>query len=113
LGNQDAIPLRRRLLLRAAVLFGWLTSGVRLTDAHNGLRALSGQMAGRIDLQLERMAHASEIIDQIGHSGLAYREVSVRIAYTDYSQAKGQRGSAAFGIAFDYLLARLFGRGQR
>jgi glycosyltransferase involved in cell wall biosynthesis len=113
LGNQDAIPLRRRLLLRAAVLFGWLTSGVRLTDAHNGLRALSGQMAGRIDLQLERMAHASEIIDQIGHSGLPYREVSVRIAYTDYSQAKGQRGSAAFGIAFDYLLARLFGRGQR
>jgi polyprenyl-phospho-N-acetylgalactosaminyl synthase len=109
LGHQDAVPVMRRLVLRAARLFGTVTSGVRLTDAHNGYRALSRAMVQRIDLKLDRMAHASEIVDQIAHSGLGYREVSVRIEYTDYSRNKGQRGSAAVKIALDYLLGRLLG----
>ena len=109
LGHQDAIPAARRVLLRAARLFTLLTSGVRLTDAHNGLRALSAAMAGQIDLRLDRMAHASEIVDQIVGSGLRFREVSVRVEYTDYSRAKGQHGSAALRVATDYLLGRLLG----
>lgn len=106
------VPWQRRLLLRLAVLFAWLTSGVRLSDAHNGLRCLSAQLASRIDLQLDRMAHASEIVDQIARSGLPFAEVSVRVVYTDYSQAKGQRAGAAVGIALDYLLGRWLGRRQ-
>lgn len=109
LGHQDAIPVGRRLLLRAARLFTLLTSGVRLTDVHNGLRAISARMAAQIDLRMDRMAHASEIIDQITSMGLGWREVSVRIEYTDYSRAKGQRGSAALRVATDYLLGRLLG----
>ncbi|MGD8859786.1 MAG: glycosyltransferase family 2 protein [Myxococcales bacterium] len=103
----ENMPLRRRLVLKLAVLFTWLTSGLRLTDAHNGFRALSRKAASRIDLHLDRMAHASEIVDQIRQSGLAYREVPVHIRYTDYSMAKGQRSTAAFRIAFDYLIGRL------
>ena len=109
LGHQDAIPPARRLLLRAARLFTLLTSGVRLTDVHNGLRAISARMAAQIDLRMDRMAHASEIIDQITSMGLPWREVSVRVEYTDYSRAKGQRGSAALRVATDYLLGRLLG----
>jgi len=33
----------------------------------------------------------------------------VRIEYTAYSRAKGQRGSAALRVATDYLLGRLLG----
>jgi glycosyltransferase involved in cell wall biosynthesis len=109
LGHQDAVPAGRRLLLRAATFFGRVTSGVRLTDAHNGYRALSRRLAERIDLRLDRMAHASEIVDQIAHSGLPFREVSVRVEYTDYSRQKGQRAGAALAIALDYLLGRLLG----
>jgi glycosyltransferase involved in cell wall biosynthesis len=110
LDHAEAVPVGRRLLLRAARLFGTLTSGVRLTDAHNGFRALSRRLCvEHIDLRLDRMAHASEIVDQIAASGLPFREVSVRIEYTDYSRQKGQRGSAALRIAVDYLLGRLLG----
>jgi glycosyltransferase involved in cell wall biosynthesis len=107
---QDAggVPWTRRLLLGAAVLFTRLFSGVRLTDAHNGLRAFSRKAAGMIDIQLDRMAHASEIIDQIRRSGLVFTEVPVRIHYTEYSRAKGQSASAAVRIVFDYFVGRLF-----
>ena len=107
LGDSGAVPRGRRLLLRAAVLFTRATSGVRLTDAHNGLRAFSRRAAERIDLQLDRMAHASEIIDQIRRSGLPYVEVPVTIRYTEYSRRKGQSSLAAARIALDYLLGKV------
>jgi len=36
------------------------------------------------------MAHASEIVEQIGKCGLRYAEYPVHIHYSDYSRNKGQ-----------------------
>lgn len=101
------MPVLRRFTLRGAVLFMRLTSRMHLTDAHNGFRAFSRDAARCVDLQLDRMAHASEIVDQFYASGLSYREVPVRVRYTEYSLRKGQKSSAALRVAFDYLLGRL------
>jgi glycosyltransferase involved in cell wall biosynthesis len=107
LEHAQAVPLGRRLLLMGAIVFMRLTSGLKLSDAHNGLRAFSRRAAASFDVQLDRMAHASELIDQVRSSGLPYREVPVQIRYTDYSLAKGQRSSAALRVALDYLIGRL------
>lgn len=107
LGGRQSMPSSRRLLLKAAVLFTLLTSGIRLSDAHNGLRAFSRRAAERIDLTLDRMAHASEIIDQIRRSRLPFLEVPVEIRYTEYSMNKGQSAANAVGVALDYLTNRL------
>lgn len=103
----SSVPAGRRLLLRAAVVFTRLTSGVSLSDAHNGFRAFSARAAAALDIKLDRMAHASEIIDQIRRSSLPFVEVPVTIDYTDYSMAKGQSSANAFRVAFDYLLNKL------
>ncbi|HEX7477934.1 MAG TPA: glycosyltransferase family 2 protein [Polyangiales bacterium] len=108
LGVRAKMPKLRRAVLFGAVLFTRITSRIKLTDAHNGLRALSRRAALGIDLQLDRMAHASEIVDQIASCGLSYREVPVHIRYTAYSLAKGQKSSAALRVAFDYLIGRVF-----
>lgn len=107
LGSADNITPSRRLLLRGGVWFTRAVSRVRITDAHNGLRAFSRRAAEKIDITLDRMAHASELIDQIRDSGLPYREVPVRIRYTDYSRAKGQRSSGLIKILVHYLMGRL------
>lgn len=82
--------LAKRVVLRAAVIFQRVTSGVRLTDAHNGLRAMTRDAAGRIRITQNRMAHASEIVDQLGELELRYAEEPVHVIYTDYSRSKGQ-----------------------
>lgn len=107
LADADTVPVARRILLFLAVVFTWVTSRMNVTDAHNGLRAFSREAAARLDIQLDRMAHASEVLDQIRRSGLRYREVPVRIRYTEYSLAKGQRSGAALKVALDYLIGRL------
>jgi hypothetical protein len=85
-----------------------ITSGVALTDAHNGLRALRRTAASRIHLTIDGMAHASEMIDQIRRLRLNVTEVPVVVHYSEYSMRKGQSSMAAFRIAFDYLMKRLF-----
>jgi glycosyltransferase involved in cell wall biosynthesis len=102
------IPALRRLLLKAAVLFTRISSGLPLTDAHNGLRAFSSAAATCIDIQSDRMAHASEIIDKIRRHRLRWVEVPVDVRYTRYSMAKGQKAGNALRIVFDYLFDRFF-----
>jgi len=106
-GRPADIPTVRRLILSAGVLFTRLTSGLRLSDTHNGLRAFSRAAARQLDLRLDRMAHASELIDQVRRSGLPFAEVAVRIRYSDYSRAKGQSSGNAIRIALDYLVDRV------
>lgn len=101
------MPRSRRFLLGLGVLFTRLVNRVRVTDTHNGLRAFSRRAAECIDLQLDRMAHASELLDQIRQSGLAYREVPVQIHYTEYSLAKGQSARGAIRIVLHYILGRV------
>lgn len=107
LGEALNLPTSRKWLLRAAVLFTRVTSGANLTDTHNGLRAFSRRAAERLDITLDGMAHASEIIDQVVRSGLTYREVPVQIHYTDYSLAKGQTSRGAFRVLLQYVIGRV------
>ncbi len=94
-------------MLRLAVLFTRVVNRVALTDAHNGLRAFSRRAAECVTITLDRMAHASEMIDLIRRSGLPFREVPVKIRYTEYSLSKGQSSRGAIRIAVHYLLGRL------
>jgi polyprenyl-phospho-N-acetylgalactosaminyl synthase len=107
LGGTANMPGSRRLLLKLAILFQWVTSGVKLTDAHNGLRLLSEHAARSINLHENRMAHASEIIDQFKEANLRVAEAPVTIIYTEYSMAKCQSSGNAVAIALS-VLARKF-----
>ncbi len=107
LGKTVGLPRSRRLLLRAAVLLTWITEGIRLTDAHNGLRVFTRAAAQRLKITQNRMAHASEIIGQIGKYRLRYIEHPVTIVYTDYSKKKGQRLFDSFNVLADLIIGRL------
>jgi glycosyltransferase involved in cell wall biosynthesis len=105
-GRSIGMPRGRRWLLHLGRWFTFLSSGVLLSDTHNGVRAFSREAAQGFDIRLDRMAHASELIDQVRRTGLAWVEVPVRVRYTAYSRAKGQRSWSALRIALDYLLGK-------
>jgi glycosyltransferase involved in cell wall biosynthesis len=107
IGTSIDMPPSRRLLLKAATTFTRLTTGLDLTDTHNGLRAMTRRGASRIALRQNRMAHASELLEQIAQSGLGYVEVPVTIEYSAYSLAKGQKLSDSISILVDLSAQRL------
>jgi glycosyltransferase involved in cell wall biosynthesis len=108
LQGSRSMPLLRALLLKAATLFTTATTGLRLTDTHNGLRALTRRGAAVLRLRQDRMAHASEILADIAKSGLRYIEVGVTIDYTEYSLRKGQRAADFLMILVDLFAQRLY-----
>lgn len=108
LGQASNIPLSRRLLLRLATAYTRFTTGLALTDAHNGLRLFSRQAAEQMHLRQNRMAHASEMLGRLGSSGLRIVEAPVNIIYTDYSLAKGQGFLSSFDILWDLWSSRLY-----
>ena len=105
------IPRLRRLVLRAATRFTRATTGLDLTDTHNGLRVLSRTAVEAMDLTLDGMAHASQLLSQVASRRLTYIEAPVTIAYTEYSLSRGQSNANALNIAFDLALERLRGAG--
>jgi polyprenyl-phospho-N-acetylgalactosaminyl synthase len=107
LGSAIDLPPTRRALLRAATWFTRATTGLSITDSHNGLRAMTRRGAAHIHLRQNRMAHASEILDQIAVSGLKYVEAPVTIHYSAYSLAKGQSLFDALLIVLDLFARRL------
>ncbi|WP_432542470.1 glycosyltransferase family 2 protein [Kineococcus sp. SYSU DK002] len=102
-GRTELDPLRR-VVLRAAVVYTNRTTGLRLTDAHNGLRVLSRRAAATLRIRHNRMAHASEIVHQVGRSDLRWAEEPVHVLYTDYSRSKGQSLLNSVNILVETLL---------
>lgn len=94
----------KRVILKTAVWVTNLTTSVKLTDAHNGLRVIRRDAASRIQLKQDRMAHATEIVLQLGDTGLPWEEYPVELLYTDYSKSKGQSVLNSVNILVDLVI---------
>lgn len=90
LDERTRVGALKKAVLRAGIVYSNATTGVRMTDAHNGLRAMTRAVAASLDITQNRMAHASEIVEQIGRGSWRWVEHPVEILYTDYSVKKGQ-----------------------
>jgi polyprenyl-phospho-N-acetylgalactosaminyl synthase len=95
-------PMKRMVLRTAAVQSRWST-GMPLTDAHNGLRAFNRQVVSNIHLTQNRMAHASELIQILAAMKPRWTEHPVEIIYTEYSKSKGQSLLNSVNILADLL----------
>jgi len=105
--QENKIPLKKRIVLKGGIVFTYILSGIWLTDVHNGLRVMTAETAKKLNLQHDRMEHASEILDKVKSLNLKYKEVPVTIHYTDYSQAKGQSISNSINIAIKLISSKL------
>jgi glycosyltransferase involved in cell wall biosynthesis len=103
LGGSVNMPLRRKLIIKLGTIFNFLTTGILMTDAHNGLRVMTADTARRIRIRQNGMAHASEIIEQVARLKLKLIEVPMVVIYSQYSVAKGQRLGNSVNIALDVI----------
>ncbi|SDX49205.1 Glycosyltransferase involved in cell wall bisynthesis [Modestobacter sp. DSM 44400] len=99
-------PLRRMILRLAAKLMN-RKSGTKLTDAHNGLRLITREVAASIKLAHSGMAYASELEEHLTRPGRRIVEYPVHILYTDYSRSKGQPLLNSVNILADTVAHRI------
>lgn len=102
-GSWSNIGKVKKAALFVARWLNFLLSGLLLSDAHNGLRAMNRKAAESIYLREAGMAHASEIHVQAAKQKLRVLEIPVAVSYTNYSRSKGQSGWNGLRIFFDLL----------
>lgn len=103
LDDRTQMARLRRAILKTAAAYTRMTTGMALTDAHNGLRVIDRSLLASIHLSQNRMAHASELIDQIGRAEVAWAEHPTHVIYSEYSKAKGQSLLNSVNILFELI----------
>lgn len=107
LGKSIEMPKLKLVLLKTAIKFSNLTSGLTFTDTHNGLRVFNRYTAENLKLTMPDFSHASEILDRIKIMNFKYGEFPVTVTYSEYSKTKGQSTVNAINIAFDVFIERI------
>ncbi len=103
LDDRTTLARSKRAVLRTAAFYTRVSTGMALTDAHNGLRVLDRSLVEKIHLSQNRMAHASELIEQVGHLKATWAEYPTHIVYSDYSRSKGQSLLNSINILVELL----------
>ena len=107
LEKKSNVSWHRKIMLKGGASIIWFFYGIRLTDTHNGFRALRREAVQRLQLRADRMEHASEILEQIAKQKIRYKEVPVTITYSEYSLEKGQHSTAALTILWNMIKGKL------
>lgn len=96
-------PAMKRIILKTVTKITNTLTGVKLSDAHNGLRALTVEASKIVELSQAGMAHASQIISLTRQANLKYHEIPVNVLYTPYSRKKGQSILNSVNIVADLV----------
>jgi len=102
------VPVSRRVILFLWKIFTYLLSNINLTDSHNWYRVFKSDILDKINISMDWMEYASELIESINKNNLKYKEVPVDIKYTEYSLKKWQKNSNAIHIAVRFIWSKFF-----
>jgi len=102
----SGMPKSKMITLQLGLIFTRISTGLKLTDTHNGLRGMKRDVLNKIKIEQNRMAHASEILTQIAQHKIRYCEVPVTIRYTPYSKKKGQSIFNSLNILWDLFIGK-------
>lgn len=98
----------RKRMLKFARFVNFLSSGILLSDANNGLRAMTYRAAQQIQITENRSSHNAQVQKIIKTRGIKYAECPVNISYSAYSKQKGLRNINSIRILYDLILFKIF-----
>ena len=104
------MPKSKKLTLKLWILFTTIFSWIKLTDTHNGYRMMKKETLDKIHISMNRMEHASEILDIIKTKKIKYKEVPIVVIYSDYSISKWQKISNSLRIVKNLIYKKMFFR---
>jgi glycosyltransferase involved in cell wall biosynthesis len=107
LDSKTEMSSLRKFILKTATRVLNRRSSVKLTDAHNGLRLVTRDVAAAIKLAHNGMAHASELEHTLTRPSYRVTEFPVHVLYTEYSRSKGQPLLNSVNILADVMSHRV------
>ncbi|PJA86612.1 MAG: glycosyltransferase family 2 protein [Candidatus Moranbacteria bacterium CG_4_9_14_3_um_filter_42_9] len=104
LKNTEGMPFQRIIANKIGNLITWFLFGLYVTDSQSGFRAYSRQAAEIINTRGDRYDYDSEVIREIYTHKLKFKEVPVKVRYTEYSMGKLQKQGFINGVKTFYKM---------
>jgi UDP-N-acetylglucosamine---dolichyl-phosphate N-acetylglucosaminyltransferase len=82
----------------------WYLYGLWVTDSQSGMRAYSRNSAKKINTRGDRYEYDSEVIREIYLYKLKFKEVPIKVRYTEYSMGKIQKQGFLNGLKTVYKM---------
>jgi len=98
LANPKGMPYYKIAANKIGNFFTWYVYGLWVTDSQSGFRAYSKDAACQINTHTDRYEYDSEVVYEIRKNRLKFKEVPIKVRYTEYSMGKAQKQSFANGI---------------
>lgn len=96
--KQGEMPVMKIIANRIGNLITLLFYGLYVTDSQSGFRAYSHFAAKVIDTKADKYEYDSKVIREIKRNNLLFKEVPIKVRYTDYSKGKPQKQGFVNGI---------------
>ncbi len=106
--TKSNVPFMRKIVLFWWKIFTYFLSNIYLTDSHNWYRVFKTNILEKIDISMDGMEYASELIESIYKQNLNFKEVPVDILYTNYTLSKWQKNGNALSIAGRFIWSKFF-----
>ncbi len=86
--RKNSIPFGKRIVNYLANLITFVFYGIYVTDSQSGFRAYNKESNARINTTMDRYEFESEILHQMKNLHLTYKEVPIKVRYTNYSKTR-------------------------
>ncbi|MDD3175238.1 MAG: glycosyltransferase family 2 protein [Candidatus Nanoarchaeia archaeon] len=92
------MPLTRKLINMFGSFLTWIFFGLYVRDSQSGFKVFNKKAVSKIKLNYDGFEFCSEIIGEIHKHKLKFKEVPIKVIYTDHSLGKGHGQSVANGL---------------
>lgn len=104
LKNTQGMPFYKIIQNHFGNIVTWYLYGLYVTDSQSGFRAYSRRAAESINTKGDRYEYDSEIIREIYVYKLKFKEVPIKVRYTEYSMGKMQKQGFINGLKTLYKM---------
>ncbi|MEA3304733.1 MAG: glycosyltransferase family 2 protein [Patescibacteria group bacterium] len=105
---KQSVPRIRRVFNKIASLITWILSGIWLSDSQSGFRGYTRSAAGQIKIESSGYEFATEVIREIAHYDLNYKEVPIDVIYHGEWRDRGQSFATGVSMVFRLFVRAIF-----
>lgn len=102
--NPTGMPWYKVVQNKIGNILTWYLFGLYVTDSQSGFRAYSKKSTVLINTKGDRYEYESEVIREIHGHKLKFKEIPIKVRYTDYSMGKAQKQTLANGVKTLYKM---------
>lgn len=101
--KSDIPRFKKNIIMPMAKIFNYVFFGIKTSDPQSGFRAMKAEIAKKIKIENNRMAHCTEILAKAHKHKLKIKEVSITVLYEEF----GQKFSGGLKIIKDLIFKKI------